>query len=73
MCVCVNMYTDSNILGQCERRKTEEGEEEKRRNQSSKKRVEKEKEGKEEKIREKVADSIGGNEFKMAARDSVPG
>jgi len=68
------MYTDNNILGQCERRKKEDGRRRRREKEkpSSKKRTEKEEKGKKEKIREKVADSIGGNEFKMAARGSVP-
>lgn len=59
---------------QCEGRKKEEGGEEKRREiEAAKRERRRRRKERRKKIREKVADSIGGNEFKMAARGSVPG
>lgn len=71
MCGCVNVHTNSTFSGQCERRKKEKSrKEETEAAKGERRRWRKERR---KKIREKVADSIGGNEFKMAARDSVPG
>lgn len=70
MRVCVNTYTDGDVK---EGRRKKVGEEKRREIEAAKRERRRRRKERRKKIREKVADSIGGNEFKMAARGSVPG
>lgn len=67
VCVCANMYSGSNILEHVEEGRRKERKKKERGEKREEKKAKQQKRAvKEGKIKEKIADSIGGNEFKMA-------